>query len=170
MFTMAETTKLYIPVFPHVKKFIEKTTFLKGTRTLTMNDNIGCFIVKFLEPAPKRFKPITDKTEYMLGRANDKKLAQILSVNMPAWYMRNMPSYMSGHSIYLFNKWADDIMYRQMFTYIEARTAEKRTNVKYLINDFLDQYNINEDELSVISLMRWYYREKKLLKQVDLSM
>lgn len=167
---MAETTKLYIPVFPHIKKFIEKNTFLKGTRTLTMNDNIGCFIVKFLEPSPKRFKPITDKTHYMIGRANDKKPAHILSIDMPAWYMLHMPTYMSYHSIYLFNKWANDIMARQMFTYIEARSTEKRTDIKYLINDYLDQYNISEDELSVESLRRWYYREKKLLKRVELSM
>lgn len=163
---MYQKLSVNIPVLPHIKKHLTISRYLKAEYDLTLKDNLGVFIERFLEPPPKYYKPITETSLYYIGRKGGKKKAEMITINLGRLSDRGK-YHISQKGIHLFNVWCDDIFYNEMYTYIEARLMEKRQNIQTLIHDFLDKYTICEDELSIRSVLRWYYRNRKKRESLE---
>lgn len=163
---MSDHISVTIPVLPHVKKYLDKNTFLKSSYNLSLNDNIGIFIMRLLDPAPKYAKPIKPDQVIYIGHKGGRQRAEIISINL-AGYSDRCRTHISSRSIHLFNAWVNDMIRREMYVYIESRLMEKKQSVKNIIYDFIDKYNFSDDELTYWSLERWYYRNKKTAEQLD---
>lgn len=163
---MSDHISVTIPVLPHIKKYLDKNTFLKSNYNLTLNDNIGIFIMRLLDPAPKYAKQITQTSVVYIGKKAGRKKAELININL-AGYSSMRRTYISSRSIHLFNSWVDDILHREMYIYIEGRLMERGRGVELIIRDFLDKYNFSEDDLTLGSLKKWYFRMKKKHEAVN---
>lgn len=163
---MSEHISVAIPVLPHVKKYLDKNTFLKSSYNLSLNDNIGIFIMSLLEPTPKYAKPIKADQVIYIGHKGGRQRAEIISINLGG-YSNLCRTHISSRSIHLFNAWVNDMIRREMYVYIESRLMEKKQDVKPMIYDFIDKYNFSDDDKTYWSLEKWYTRNKKKAKQVD---
>ena len=163
---MSEHISVAIPVLPHVKKYLDKNTFLNSSYNLSLNDNIGIFIMSLLEPTPKYAKPIKADQVIYIGHKGGRQRAEIISINLGG-YSNLCRTHISSRSIHLFNAWVNDMIRREMYVYIESRLMEKKQDVKPMIYDFIDKYNFSDDDKTYWSLEKWYTRNKKKAKQVD---
>lgn len=163
---MSEQISVTIPVLPHIKKYLDKNTFLKCNYDLSLNDNIGIFIMRLLDTAPKYYKPIKPGTDFYIGHRGGRVRAEIININLRG-YINTGKTHISSRSIHLFNSWVNDMIRREMYVYIESRLMERQREIKTIILDFIDKYNFCDDELTYWSLERWYFRNKKKLQALD---
>lgn len=163
---MADNINVTIPVLPHIKKYLDKNTFLKSNYNLSLNDNIGIFIMRLLDPAPKYSRPIKPGTEVYIGHRGGRTKAELININLGG-YINAGRTHISSRSIHLFNAWVNDMIRREMYVYIESRLMERKQELKFVICDFIDKYNFADDELTYWSLERWYYRHKKSHETLD---
>lgn len=163
---MSHNISVSIPVLPHIKKYLDKNTFLKSSYNLSLNDNIGIFIMRLLDKAPKYYKPIKPGTDIYIGHRGGRVKAEIININLGGYTNANR-TYISSTSIHLFNSWVNDMIRREMSVYIESRLMGEKQSVKNIICDFIDKYNFCDDELTYWSLERWYFRNKKKLESIE---
>jgi len=135
-----------VNIRPYLKDYLINR-FGKEPIKATMRNKLFPFLVKFLTPIPKRWRPPVKEEGTLLIELpfNDAVNIRHLNYINPRHYVK-INTYLYG------------LFYYHFIEYMNEKVIEKRWQIKYAIVNFIDVNNMNWDCTNYETLKRIYYR------------
>jgi len=155
---MPDSITLNIPIKSHLKKYL--THKFGEEHSVSKKSWFGRYLVDLLDKDYRKTKTILNESSYY-------------TVGIPNYIFNEVGFDISNVKLKHLNDMINKVFLNDMISYIEVSVGNKlhflnehhnslnKQNVQKAIKQFLDFYNINEDELSVDTVYKSYFRNKK---------
>jgi hypothetical protein len=148
--TMQEDISYYIPVKSHVKKYLSHHVAVDPFK-VSINNQFG--ILLFMSLSFKQWIPNEERLSY-----NDRMLIEI-----PNYHSSKQGPFISNRKIELFNDMVEKMMKWELFLKLNL-CNHKKGDIKRVIENFRDMYNITDCEMEYHNLRKAYNRERGICK------
>ncbi|MNS86552.1 hypothetical protein D3C72_1204600 [compost metagenome] len=150
---------LKIAVKPQVKKYI---TYKHNTSpfVLTKNNKYGMFLRKCIVRLNDHKKESTVKLDSIV-------YSEELCIRISEDMWRRIGNYIHPQNQIDFNSFVEMDLQDEFFKHCDNAIYNK-IQIKRSIYDFLDKYDITEDELPFKTMEKQYYREKKKINRPNI--
>lgn len=139
------TFALHIPVKPHVRKYLIKV-FGSDSFHLVKGNHILLMINRMMERPPFGWRP---------RKVDTCKVTVIISDDTS----RRVPGiYISEANIKTFNNYIADLMRSELYYTVDAGLKYTGQDIKDLIMEFREKYDIQESDLAFETMKKMYYR------------
>ena len=136
--------QIEIPVPSHIKKFLD-IQYKNDTR-ISEKSFIGMLILQNL----------TGKLKFT-GNRQEKKYPQTFTITLSSHYFKKGAVIVDPKKISWLVRLFDKLFFSELLRYVNTRLTQK-VSAKQLLSQFLQKYEISEDELRLDSIYRRYKR------------
>lgn len=144
---------LRVPVYPWLRKYL----LYHYPEPMSVSDRgYATALFKSMLEKPVKVDPAK------LIRSEKLHLGEHFGVLVGCFSAAKYGTHISIENIKDFNASMDDLMREEMFRFVTIRIRDG-AQADQSIKDFMDIYEITEDDLPFDNLKRWYYRERERL-------
>lgn len=143
-----------VDVFPWVYNFITEKHFFIGNKVVTESNNVGLYLLGLLTD--------NKKSAYCYKSTSIEKgnLKQMV-LYLPKKRAYQISPILTPQRAQQFNEFCERLLKYELFTILDFSKTYTDLEIKAVINDFLDQYQITDGPFNYESLNKAYYRERK---------
>ncbi|WP_210516408.1 hypothetical protein [Hymenobacter terricola] len=147
-----DSTPLWLPVQPHVLKYLHKHV---GTAYfLSENDPFGILLFQLLR------RPVRDKRRDEVIKKYQKQFTVHYGLYDPKKFGLKEPT---GKSVYQFNKFCRGLLFGELHAYVELM-VDMGNAATYAIETFMLKYDLREEDVQFDTLARSWKRYLKTTK------
>lgn len=149
--------KYYIPVSPHVKKFL--TTIYGEEYQISKVDFLGLLLIPFF----------TKEVQLFTGRSKitDSVKTDVFPILISFDFFQRQGYFISHDQLKLIGRTLDKYFREMMYNHVNVFSAAYGVAKKQCIVDFCELYGITEEDFSSESLYRDYQRKQERFSQIE---